>query len=182
MVGIGAGMGAIFDAYRVLSTQLRVPRWMIPLLDIVYWIVSTLLVFRGLYASNHGQVRLYVFLGLILGGWLYMQFFSDAFSRFVELMIRIVKKSIRFLIQTVEIVVIKPIIALYRLVIVIFGFLLALTVFLYKIVVQLLYPFWFITRKLFGLIQPWLVFLRPKWANAAWLKLVKLWNRMLRKP
>ncbi|MDF2668214.1 MAG: spore cortex biosynthesis protein YabQ [Paenibacillus sp.] len=174
-------MGAIFDAYRVLSSQLRVPRWMIPLLDIVYWIVSTVLVFRGLYASNHGQVRLYVFLGLIAGGWVYMGVMSHTFIRLLEWLIRIVKKIFRLLIQTVKILVIKPIVVLYKLVIVIFGFLLALTVFLYKIVLQLLYPFWFVFRSLFRLVQPWLKALRPQWAEVGWLKLVKLWNRMMKK-
>jgi spore cortex biosynthesis protein YabQ len=184
MIGIGAGMGAIFDAYRVLSGQLRVPRWMIPLLDIVYWILSTLLVFRGLYASNHGQVRLYVFFGLLAGGWLYFHFFSRMVIRVVLWAIRVVKMLIRFIIRTVEILLIKPIVLLYRLVIVIFGFLLAIAVFLYKIVLQLLYPFWVLFRKLFGLFRPWLKvprWLKPRWLTGSWNKLVQLLKRLLGK-
>ncbi|WP_246067334.1 spore cortex biosynthesis protein YabQ [Paenibacillus koleovorans] len=161
MIAIGAGMGAIFDAYRVLSGQLRVPRWLIPPLDIAYWILSTLLVFRGLYESNHGEVRIFVFLGLIVGGWLYMRLLSDKFSRFVLFLIGLVRRLIRLLVRTFELLVIKPIYWLYRLIVVILGFVLAIAVFLYKVVLQLLYPFRVLFRKLFGWLRPWLVI--PRW-------------------
>lgn len=179
-------MGAIFDVYRVLSSQLRVPRWMIPLLDIVYWILSTLLVFRGLYASNSGQVRIYVFIGLLAGGWLYYRLFSAIMVRIVLFCINLVKQFIRLSIRTFQWTVIKPIVLLYRLVVVIFGFLIAVAVFLYKIVLQLLYPFWVLFRKLFGLFRPLLKF--PSWLKPSWLlqpgrKLAKLWKRLFgRKP
>lgn len=186
MIAIGAGMGAIFDVYRVLSSQLCVPRWMIPLLDIVYWILSTLLVFRGLYASNSGQVRIYVFIGLLAGGWLYYRLFSAIMVRIVLFCINLVKQFIRLSIRTFQWTVIKPIVLLYRLVVVIFGFLIAVAVFLYKIVLQLLYPFWVLFRKLFGLFRPLLKF--PSWMKPSWLlqpgrKLAKLWKRLFgRKP
>lgn len=174
-------MGAIFDTYRVLSGQLRVPRWLIPLLDIVYWVLSTILVFRGLYASNHGQVRVFVFIGLLLGGWIYMRLFSRWIIKLVLLLIRIVKALIRFIIRTFELTIIKPIQLLYRLVIVIFGFLLAISIFLYKIVLQLLYPFRVIFRKLFKWVRPWLViprWLKTNWFSVLWKKLVQAVKRL----
>ncbi|PYI50230.1 spore cortex biosynthesis protein YabQ [Paenibacillus flagellatus] len=148
MAGSGAFMGALFDVYRVLSGQLRPPRWLVPLLDAVYWIAATLFVFRALLYSNYGQVRLYVFIGLALGVWLYFRIASKLTIRLVHLVIRIVLALIRFGRRTIEVAVIKPIVLLYRLVIVLFGFLAAFSVFLFKIVLQLLYPFRLLGRAL----------------------------------
>ncbi|MEF3306557.1 spore cortex biosynthesis protein YabQ [Paenibacillus sp. GYB003] len=177
MAGSGAFMGVLFDVYRVLSGQLRPPRWLVPLLDIGYWIVATLVVFRLLLYSNDGQVRLYVFLALLLGVWLYFRLFSRLTVRLVLFGIRLVKALIRFAGKTVEFVVIKPIRLLYRIVIVLFGFLWAFTIFLGKIVLQLLYPFFVLGRFL---LRPLLKRLKmPEWLRrlsalcARWVQAVK---------
>lgn len=149
MAGSGAVMGVLFDVYRVLSGQLRPPRWLVPLLDGVYWIVATLFVFRALLYSNYGQVRFYVFLGLLFGVWVYFRLASRWTVRLTLFAIRCVKAFIRFIRRTIELVVIKPIRLLYRLVIVLFGFLAALSMFLGKIVLQLLYPLRLLGRWLF---------------------------------
>lgn len=148
MAGSGAFMGALFDVYRVLSGQLRPPRWLVPLLDIGYWIAATLFVFRALLYSNDGQVRVYVFLGLLLGVWLYFRLASRHTIRFVRFSIRLVRALVRLVRRTIELVVVKPIVLLYRLLIVLCGFLWALTIFLGKIVLQLLYPFLLLGRWL----------------------------------
>ena len=148
MAGSGAFMGVLFDVYRVLSGQLRPPRWLVPLLDIGYWAVATLFVFRALLYSNDGQVRMYVFLGLLFGVWLYFRLLSRPTIASVLLCIRLFKALVRLLARTIEIVIIKPVLLLYRLVIVLFGFLWALSIFLGKIVLQLLYPFFVLGRFL----------------------------------
>ncbi len=57
----GHGLGVMYDMYRVLSRQFRAPKWIIPFLDVVYWVVATLLVFLALFYSNQGEVRMFVF-------------------------------------------------------------------------------------------------------------------------
>jgi spore cortex biosynthesis protein YabQ len=163
MAGSGAFMGALFDVYRVLSGQLRPPRWLVPLLDIGYWIVATLFVFRALLYSNDGQVRVYVFLGLLLGVWLYFRLASRLTIRFVQLCIRLVLALIRFLGRTVEYIIIKPVLLLYRLLIILFGFLWALTIFIGKIMLQLMYPFLLLGRLLMKPLRKRLR--KPDWWN-----------------
>lgn len=163
MAGSGAFMGALFDVYRVLSGQLRPPRWLVPLLDIGYWMVATLFVFRALLYSNEGQVRLYVFLGLLLGVWLYFRLASRLTIRFVQLCIRLVVALIRFLGRTVEYVIIKPVLLLYRLLIILLGFLWVLTIFIGKIMLQLMYPFLLLGRLLMKPLRKRLR--KPDWWN-----------------
>lgn len=182
MAGSGAFMGVLFDVYRVLSGQLRPPRWLVPLLDIGYWIVATLFVFRALLYSNDGQVRVYVFLGLALGLWLYFRLVSRLTVVFVQFCIRLVRALIRFIGKTIEFVIIKPVQLLYRLILVLFGFLWAFTIFLGKIVLQLLYPFLLLGRWLMKPLRKRLR--KPDWWNrftgrcGRWVQAVK---RLFRK-
>lgn len=161
MAGSGAFMGLMFDVYRVLSGQLRPPRWLVPLLDLVYWLVATLFVFRALLYSNDGQVRIYVFLGLILGIWLYFKLASRLAVATVLFLIQLIRALIRFIGKTIEFVIIKPVLLLYRLLFILLGFLWALSIFLGKLVLQLLYPVFLLGRFLF---RPLLKRLKkPKW-------------------
>ncbi len=76
MVLCGLLIGLAFDLYRVVSFRFRVPRWLLPALDIVYWTAATLGVFWILLLYNQGEVRLYVFLGLGIGVTGYFGLFS----------------------------------------------------------------------------------------------------------
>ncbi len=76
MILCGLSMGTAFDVYRIASHRFRVARWLLPGLDVVYWAAATLLVFSLLLDKNHGEVRLYVFLGLGIGVTGYFGLFS----------------------------------------------------------------------------------------------------------
>lgn len=138
----GLGMGVVFDGYRVVSNELRFPRWWLPVLDILYWMAAAVVVFRMLYASNNGEVRAYVFLGLAIGVILYYWLFSKQVIALVKWVIDAVRALLRFLLRLFQFVVVKPILLLYKTVVVILGFGTALTIFLLKIVVQLVRPIW----------------------------------------
>lgn len=153
----GLGMGMVFDGYRVVSNELKFPRWWLPVLDVIYWMAAALVVFRVLYASNNGEVRAYVFIGLAIGIVIYYFVLSRMVIVIVKWIIGAVRKLISILVKCVEILVIKPILLLYKLVLVIFAFGSALTIFVLKIVLQLVRPFW----KLFvWMVRP---AVRPVW-------------------
>ncbi|MFF2484457.1 spore cortex biosynthesis protein YabQ [Paenibacillus sp. NPDC058071] len=148
----GIGMGVVFDGYRVVSNELRFPKWWLPVLDMVYWLASALIIFRVLYASNNGEVRAYVFLGLVIGVASYYWLFSKAVIAIVKWLIIAIRACVRFLLKCIDMLIIKPVLLLYKLVRVIIGFGSALTIFLLKVVIQLIRPFWlllaFVTRPL----------------------------------
>lgn len=165
----GVALGVLFDVLRVLSGKLRLPRWSMPVVDIFYWIVATILVFRLLLYSNEGQIRVFVFLGIGIGICFYFAFISVWTIRLTLLVIRIVVWLYRFICKTVNLLVIKPLIGLYRLVVLILGFLLAVAIFLYKIVLKLLYPFW---RLILWLVKPLRKYVvLPPWLGCVFAKL-----------
>lgn len=156
----GIGMGIVFDGYRVVSDELRINRWWIPVLDLLYWIAATLVVFHVLSASNEGEVRTYVFLGLLLGIACHYWLFSKLVEKIVQALIRGLRALIQFIIRTFVILVIRPLQLIYRIGKLIFAFLAVLTMFLFRIVVQLVRPLWilvrFVTRPLLRPAGQWL--------------------------
>ncbi|MEW9702463.1 spore cortex biosynthesis protein YabQ [Paenibacillus sp. SI8] len=175
----GIALGSMFDVFRVLSGKLRLPRWTISLIDVLYWIVATILVFRMLIYSNEGQIRVFIFLGMGIGICFYFALLSIWIIRLTLLLIRIVVALYRFIRRTVELLIIKPIIGLYRLTVIILGFLLAVAIFLYKIVLQLLYPLW---RLLHWMTRPvHKYFVVPEWLKKLYGKIAAIYRRLFSK-
>lgn len=72
----GIILGVIFDFYRVFRGICRPHIWITSITDLMYWLLATILVFVALLVGNSGEVRLYVFIGLLLGVVLYYRLAS----------------------------------------------------------------------------------------------------------
>jgi spore cortex biosynthesis protein YabQ len=140
MMVMGLLMGGVFDGYRVVSHELRFPRWILPVLDIGYWLAAALAAFRILYASNNGEVRAYVYLGILIGICIYFLALSGTVIALVRWTIRAVKATIRFLLRCMDLLLIRPVIGIYRLIRILAGFLVVFSIFILKIVLQLVRP------------------------------------------
>ena len=71
MIATGAILGLLFDFYRVFRSVIRPGSSASMLFDIVFWVIATPATFIMLLAGNWGQLRLYVFLGIAAGLYLY---------------------------------------------------------------------------------------------------------------
>jgi spore cortex biosynthesis protein YabQ len=175
MVVSGIGMGVAFDGYRVVSNELRIGRLWIPVLDLLYWAAATLIVFRVLIASNEGDVRMFVFIGLFIGISFYFWLLSNPVIRIVQWLVEAVRWLIGAAIRTFQVLIVKPILAIIRLARVFLGFAVVFSMFLIRIVIQLLRPFWLL---LSWMLRP---LARPVWARmkgwAERLGLKERWTR-----
>jgi spore cortex biosynthesis protein YabQ len=159
----GLSLGGLFDLYRVLANHLRAPKYAYYLLDILFWIIGTLLVFKLLYDINWGQIRLFIFIGLFVGVIVYFWLFSGWVIQCMGVLIRFVKALFRFGRKMVNIFIIMPVRLLWRTVVIFFGFLSAIAIFLYQVMVQLLYTVW---KLLLWLVKPLARHVRvPAWTN-----------------
>lgn len=175
MLASGLAIGLLFDLYRVLANELRFPRWLMPLLDLAYWTFATYFVFRVLFYSNYGQVRLFVFIGLFAGVAFYFAALSRTARRVIRWLIGVVKKLIWLCKRIIEIFVIGPILALYKFLTILLGFVAAIAIFLYKIVLQLLYPVRVLSRAVLHLAGRHLP--RPGWLVSGWRRLLRFFRR-----
>lgn len=81
---IGVAAGFCYDYYRVVRGVFRLKKAGTFLGDILFWLITTAVVFLMLLQGNWGEVRLYVFIGLGLGALIYFRFLSGAISRLVR--------------------------------------------------------------------------------------------------
>ncbi|QGQ93696.1 spore cortex biosynthesis protein YabQ [Paenibacillus psychroresistens] len=146
MIGCGLGLGVFFDIYRVLTDKLKLSRWIISILDIMYGLIAAVAVFRVLYYSNYGQLRFFIFVALILGIYLYYKWFS-------KLVIQFVFNLIKGLEWLWNLLIVRPVQLFYSILTIFFGFFKVLTIFFYKLMLQLSYPLQFLTRRLIRIIQ-----------------------------
>jgi len=115
MMLCGLAMGLVFDVYRVASHRFHVARWLLPALDAAYWAAATLGVFAVLLASNQGEVRMYVFLGLGIGVTGYFGLLSSWMVRLTGRLIDIIKSLLLFLWRLVRALLIVPLLWVVRL-------------------------------------------------------------------
>ena len=147
MFACGCMLGGILDTYRVISGEIRLKRWLIPVFDIAYWLLAMLLVFRVLYWSNLGEVRTFVFLGLLLGVAVYYALLSQFIIRFVRSLIGIIRVCARFAVRLFRAVIIVPLMIIFRSVMAVLMFFGAATIFLLKFMLQLFYPMWKLLQR-----------------------------------
>ncbi|MBO8127777.1 MAG: hypothetical protein H0Z39_01040 [Peptococcaceae bacterium] len=75
---IGIGAAFLYDFYRVIQITARLKKWRLHIGDLLFWIALTVLVFGALLLGNMGEVRWYVFLGIIVGTLFYQKLLARA--------------------------------------------------------------------------------------------------------
>ncbi|WP_217596988.1 spore cortex biosynthesis protein YabQ [Cohnella sp. GbtcB17] len=108
MILCGLGMGTVFDIYRAAAVRLHFRRWLLPVIDLLYWVAATLIVFRILLGINYGEVRLYVFLGIGIGVCAYFGLFSSHVLRAAGWIFETLRKLGLLLWRIVRILLIVP--------------------------------------------------------------------------
>lgn len=171
----GMAMGAAFDSYRVLSVRFHFARWSIHMLDLLYWVASALFIFRVLYASNRGELRFYVFLGLFLGVWLYFWALSVTTQRFVVMLLEVLRRLTLICTNILRILVVNPLLALYRLVRQLILWIWALIVFIGRVLLYILMPLWKLFMWLLRPLKKW--WKTPEWLGRFVTRLKNVGNR-----
>ncbi|NMO97754.1 spore cortex biosynthesis protein YabQ [Paenibacillus lemnae] len=175
MLFSGAAMGLAYDSYRVLSGELRFPRWSQHVLDFLYWVAAALFVFRMLYITNYGQLRFYVFVGLFLGVWIYFLLWSVITRRFVVMLIQAAKGLLSVLTTLLNTLLWKPVKGILLL-------LQGMVKLLWRMIMFLLRLLWTILTPVRGLLK-WIsspVTSRlkvPAWAVRLGNKMKVIWKR-----
>jgi len=96
---IGVVAGFCYDYYRVVREIYRLKKAGAVLGDVIFWLVTTVVVFFLLLRGNWGELRLYVFIGLGLGVLLYFRFLSRGVSRLVRYKFFLVHKTWALLVK-----------------------------------------------------------------------------------
>ena len=73
----GLTIGLLFDFFRILRKSFKTPNFVTYVEDILFWILTGCIVLYSIFVFNNGEIRFYIFLGIIIGVTLYMLIFSN---------------------------------------------------------------------------------------------------------
>ena len=103
-------IGLIFDIFRILRQSFKTKDFITYIEDIIFWVITGILILNSIFKFNNGEIRGYIFIGIIIGTILYLLLFSKLFIRINVLIINLLKKAIYY----VLIVPIKSIISFLK--------------------------------------------------------------------
>lgn len=96
-VAIGMLAGLCYEIYRVIRDMLRLKKVGTFAGDIIFWLFLTAFSFFLLLKANYGQLRLYVFIGLLLGAFLFVRFMGGCAYRLVSWKFYLVGRVLKLL-------------------------------------------------------------------------------------
>ena len=102
----GVAIGVLFDFFRILRRTIKTSNFITYIEDVLFWILTGLLVLYNIWYFNNGEIRIFMFLGIILGVLIYMSTLSS-------ILIKICTKILQTLIKVLELPF-KAIIAFFR--------------------------------------------------------------------
>ena len=79
----GAFLGFIFDIFRALRKSFKFSDKAVALQDLTYWIIALVIIYTAMYYLNFAQIRLYQFLFMILGAYIYAKTVSRYLTKFM---------------------------------------------------------------------------------------------------
>lgn len=114
MVGCGMSMGLLFDTYRVMKGQTGLRGWLVIICDLLFWASCIFLVFGTLLRVNDGIVRVYLFIAMGIGAWIYFALFTSFYIKWFLRFIHLVKTIYRFIVRLLYVLIVKPLIFIYK--------------------------------------------------------------------
>ncbi len=116
MLLAGMALGVVFDTYRTFRLKARPGAVVTVVMDALFWVIATLLLLGAVFYASWGEVRVYVFIGVATGAWLYFRLASPVVLRFLRWLWRVTGRVTRFVVRVAYYVFVVPVLLVYRVV------------------------------------------------------------------
>lgn len=98
---VGCVIGIIFDVFRILRKSFKTKDIVTYLEDILFWIIAGIILLYSIFKFNNGELRFYLFLGILTGISLYITLISSYFIKINVTVIKFIKKIIHQLLKII---------------------------------------------------------------------------------
>ena len=75
----GVVIGVLFDFFRILRRCIKTSNIVTCIEDILFWILTGILILYNIWFFNNGEIRIFMFLGIIIGILIYISTLSNVF-------------------------------------------------------------------------------------------------------
>lgn len=96
-LAFGAGLGALYDVFRILRALIPTGKILIFFEDLLYWCVCGVLTFLFILGVNAGEIRGYLIVGELLGAMVYYGTIGRLIMRSAQAISRGIRCVLRFL-------------------------------------------------------------------------------------
>lgn len=86
----------IYDVFRIKRKAIKTGNIGIYFEDLIYWVIVATIMFGMVYLSNDGEIRGYIFIGVVIGISLYVLVFSKIIIKTALIIIRLIYKISKF--------------------------------------------------------------------------------------
>ena len=91
----GVAIGVLFDFFRILRKTIKTANIITYIEDILFWVLTGILILYNIWYFNNGEIRVYMFLGIILGVLIYISTLSNIvvklFTRILGTIIKVLE-------------------------------------------------------------------------------------------
>ena len=98
---IGLILGLLFDFFRILRRVYNTPDFLTIIEDVIFWIISGVIILVGIFVLNEGRIRAYLFIGLFIGIVFYIIMISKLVIKFGTSFFNLFNKVILFPLQKI---------------------------------------------------------------------------------
>ena len=99
----GLLIGLLFDFFRILRKAIKTADFITYIEDVLFWILTGLIILYSIFTYNNGEIRLFMFLAIILGILIYLIFISKIILSISLNIINIVKKIFSIVFHIIKI-------------------------------------------------------------------------------
>ena len=96
---IGIILSIIFDIFRILRRTIKTSDIVTNIQDVLFCVITGVIILFSIFYFNNGELRFYIFLGVIIGITFYMLFISKYFIKINVIIINFIKKILYLLIK-----------------------------------------------------------------------------------
>lgn len=87
-------IGILYDVFRILRKSFKTLDIVTYIQDIIFWILTGIILLYSIFTFNNGELRGYIFIGILSGAVLYMLLISKYFICVTVKFIKFIKKII----------------------------------------------------------------------------------------
>lgn len=97
----GSIIGLIFDIFRILRRSFKTSDIITYIEDVLFWLITGILILYSIFIFNYGEIRFFMFVGILLGAMFYMLLISRYVIKISVTVIEFLKKAIMFVFKIV---------------------------------------------------------------------------------
>ena len=96
---LGMLVSFIFDFFRALRKTFKTNDVITYIEDILFWIISGFLIMSSIFKFNDGEIRFYLFVGLLLGIFIYIILLTKLINKILEILMKSIKGVLNIIIS-----------------------------------------------------------------------------------